>query len=783
MQPGEDTFNSAIPLRELLRSTFHDGSQPQVIQVTGEAGTGKTSLCRALMAWWLMDDPKARALADYQLLLNVTCAHVRSSDLHRYLRLMLPETTKQCDTASLTRLLHEAKILWLVDGWDEATKDAPGLLQDLLQSRGKSHTVLATCRPGFSITLSNQFHGQKIFNVSFARFQREEMKELVRGKLPDVDNTSLENFFNNLHSFPNKEQDDFNNPLKLQLMARVYLVHGLLDLFRQPSLVYIYHNMIECQRKDLILRCKKDAAPGEDVEQKIDVWLERLYKVSFDSAKSDPSLLLTEKSVKILSKECGVPVKLCLSTFLVCASLFGILAHSSSYSFTHDTQRCVLAARHLECCCKGDDNLHAKLRKVLEVDSSELEDHMDPYLGIYDLVTQFLLVIRILLSRISCGWICTEVYQKSFYQSLLRLAKKFVHIVKCDHLPTDRWIQARALRSRLVPVFLQVMEMWTRGLFHVSVSATFLVDLFASLLEGDEEPVRWLEVIRRCEVNEELARAVSRKIDRKLWVISDGDIRAATMLLKYITPEKVTVSVSESKWLPQLHELLLRLSKSRVRLELNIQSHLHDLNSKDDSDSYLELICRPQAKCSLTIFSGHLSVSGLHLLSAAKTLTSLNLRVTQPKAVCKLTEVTPKLSQLTSLLLIYDNKKFMVPDSVDGSRGVFSHRLLVHLILPHLRETSVNMSVDFISRFSKRYLNLSVGKLEQRGVRNLVAGLTNKAVVVDIFAINVYVREFKRNLLLNIGSLPIQTSMGDFLTKLHDLFKDPLRHMVFVKQM
>ncbi|XP_045132760.1 uncharacterized protein LOC123517008 [Portunus trituberculatus] len=488
MQPGEDTFNSAIPLRELLRSTFHDGSQPQVIQVTGEAGTGKTSLCRALMAWWLMDDPKARALADYQLLLNVTCAHVRSSDLHRYLRLMLPETTKQCDTASLTRLLHEAKILWLVDGWDEATKDAPGLLQDLLQSRGKSHTVLATCRPGFSITLSNQFHGQKIFNVSFARFQREEMKELVRGKLPDVDNTSLENFFNNLHSFPNKEQDDFNNPLKLQLMARVYLVHGLLDLFRQPSLVYIYHNMIECQRKDLILRCKKDAAPGEDVEQKIDVWLERLYKVSFDSAKSDPSLLLTEKSVKILSKECGVPVKLCLSTFLVCASLFGILAHSSSYSFTHDTQRCVLAARHLECCCKGDDNLHAKLRKVLEVDSSELEDHMDPYLGIYDLVTQFLLVIRILLSRISCGWICTEVYQKSFYQSLLRLAKKFVHIVKCDHLPTDRWIQARALRSRLVPVFLQVMEMWTRGLFHVSVSATFLVDLFASLLEGDEEP-------------------------------------------------------------------------------------------------------------------------------------------------------------------------------------------------------------------------------------------------------------------------------------------------------
>ncbi|MPC29435.1 hypothetical protein E2C01_022665 [Portunus trituberculatus] len=782
VQNGKNTFDTVIPLSGLPSSRFRDGSQPQVIQVTGEAGAGKTSLCKALMAWWLMDDPKAKALADYHLLLDVTCAQVKSRDLHRYLHGMLPETTKLCDTASLTRLLREAKILWLIDGWDEATKDAPWLLQDLLQSRGESHIILATCRPGFSVTLTNQFIGQRIFYVSFARFQKEEMKELVRGKLPDVDNTFLKNFLDILHSFPNEEQDDFSNPLKLQLMARMYLMNCLPELLRQPSLVYIYHNMIERQRESLIVRCQKDSAPGEDVEQKIDAWLERLYKVSFDSARSDPSLLLTVKSVKNLSKECGVPEKLCLSSFLVCPSLFGVMAHS--YAFYHDTQRCVFATRHLECCCKDDDNPEAKLRMVLDVDSCELENHMDPYLGIYDLVTQFLLVIRILLSRISCGWICNEVRQKSLCQALLRLAKKFVHIVKCDHLPTDRWIEASALRSRLVPVFLQVMEMWTRGLFHVSVSATFLVDLFASLLEGDEDPVRWLEVIRRCEVNEELARAVSRKIDGRLWVISDGDIRAATMLLKYITPEKVTVNVSDSKWLPQLHELLLRLSKSRVRLELNIQSHLRDLNSKDDSDSYLELICRPQAKCSLTIFSGHLSVSGLPLLSAARRLTSLNLRITQPNAVCKLTEVAPKLTQLNSLILIYDNKKFIVPDSfVDGSRGIFSQKLQVHLILPHLRENSVNMSVNFISRFSEQYLRLIVGNLDLKGVKNLVTGLENKAVIVDTFAINVYVEEYKMDISVNIGSLPMQTSMGDFLTRLHDLFKDPLRHMLFVKQM
>lgn len=729
--------------------------------------------CRALLEWWLKDDPKAKALKDYQLLLNVTCAHVKSTDLHRYLHWMLPETTKQCDTASLTRLLREAKILWLVDGWDEATKHAPGLLQDLLYSRGKFHTVLATCRPGFSVSLTKQFFGERIINVSFAEFQKEEMKELVRKVFGD-NNDFLEKFLNHLHSFPIEEQHDFSNPLKLQLMALVFLQHGTVEPLRQPSLVHIYLNRIEYQRWNLILRCQKDAAPGEDVEQKIDAWLECLYKVSFDSAKRNPSLFLTEKSVNTLLKECGDRGKLCLSTFLVFPQLFRFRNHSPIPAFSHDTQRCVFAARYLERCCKDAVKPEAKLREVLEADSSELDGHIDPYLGIYDVVTQFFLVIRILLSRISCGWFFHKVCKKSLREALLRLATKFVHIIKGDH----------PLRTRLVPVLLQVMEMWAMDLFHVSVSATFLVDLFASLLGRDKDSVRWLEVVHRCGMNEKLAKAVSRKIDRRLWVIKDGDVRAAAMLLEYITPQKVTVDVSDSKWLPHLHELLSRLSKTNVKLELNIQSHLHHLNSKDLSDSYLELICGPQAKCSLTTFSGHLSVSGLLLLSDARSLTSLSLRVTHPKAVCKLTEVAPKLSKLTTLLLIYDNKTFVVPDSsVICSRSIFSSRLLVHLILPHLRESSVKVSVDFISRFIRRYSVLHIGKLDQRGVKSLVAGLKNKAVIVDTFVINVFVKEFKKDVLVNIGSLPIRISMGEFLTRLHDLFKDPLRQMSFVKEM
>lgn len=43
----QDAFiGSVVWLRDLFRCTLQDGSQPQVIHVTGEAGAGKTSLCQ-----------------------------------------------------------------------------------------------------------------------------------------------------------------------------------------------------------------------------------------------------------------------------------------------------------------------------------------------------------------------------------------------------------------------------------------------------------------------------------------------------------------------------------------------------------------------------------------------------------------------------------------------------------------------------------------------------------------------------------------------------------------
>lgn len=409
---------------------------------------------------WLTEGQGGQAIADYQLVLSIACARVTSSDLHRYLRTWtLPKTTQSCeDTASLTRLLREAKVLWLVDAWDEATREARGLLHEILHSKTESHTVLITCRPELNASLPELFCG-KVLNVSLVGFDDSEMAELITGmNLDSVSNESLTIFLRWLHVITSKEKE-LTNPLKLRLLAELWR-GGQCSMgeARLPSVLQMYLNWTQWQRNDLVARCQGDVAPGLDVTGKVDAWLRRLYEVSFHSAKRSSSLILDKNSVTILLQECGIRARLCLSSFLEYAP------HLSQYSFSHDSQRCFFAARYLEHCCEGAADEEAKLKEIIETDFKELDYHLDPSLGVFDLIVQLLLIIKIFLSRITCGWICHEATREDLCDVVCRLARKFMNLAKGIHPPQEGWVKANLVKCRLIPIVVSVMERDSGGI-------------------------------------------------------------------------------------------------------------------------------------------------------------------------------------------------------------------------------------------------------------------------------------------------------------------------------
>lgn len=704
--------------------------------------------CRAVFSSWLVEEQRTQAIADHQLVVSIASARVTSSDLHRYLRTWtLPKTTQWCeDTASLTRLLREAKVLWLVDAWDEATREARGLLYEILHSKTESHTVLVTCRPELNASLTDLFSG-KVLNVSLVGFDDVERTKLITGmNLDSVSHESLADFLLWLRTITTKEKE-FTNPLKLRLLAELWR-GGQCSIKETclPSVLQMYLYRTQWQRNDLVARCQAYVVPGLDVKKKIDAWLGRLYEVSFHSAKRSPSLVLDKDSVCVLLQDCGIRASLCLSSFLEYAPTIGASLCLSQYSFSHDSQRCFFAARYLERCCAGAADEEAKLTEIIEADFKELDHHVDPFLGVFDLVVHLLLIIRIFLSRITCGWICHEASREDLCEVVSRLARKFTYLAKDIHLPQERWVMASQVKCRLTPIVVSVMEMWTSGLIELKISARFLVHLVARLLEGEEDPARWLEVVRRSDYRDDVVKEVSQKVSSSRWVIEDGDVGAAMVLLRHVTPAVVAVVVSgDPGGLPQLRDLLYMLAGQTVTLELHLLMHFYRLSPKDLSDPYLGLVCRDGSRCRLSSFTGYLSKRGVSTLAAAPCLSSLSLRIKQRCAVQELVAVAPQLSRLKSLNLIYDNERFPVPySSLDGSIGVVVmngirsiltlngiRNLHINLLLPHLRDSSVNAAVHFISGLSKRYETLTVRKLEPRGGRALLAGLDSNAVAVS----------------------------------------------------
>ncbi|XP_069160714.1 uncharacterized protein [Procambarus clarkii] len=788
---------SEIPLKDLLGQICKDGSKPKVIIVAGETGAGKTSLCQYVMTSWLSSTTTLVNLDQYQLVITFHCGSVNTRDLNYLLSSkILPLATLACDSGALTRIMTRLTVLWLVDGWDEATQEARALLEELFNklslrdNQQPLHTVLITSRPELSAGLTaDVVRTDRLLRASLLGLDSGEKEEFLKRKESELaskgSKRSISTFIEHMASLRGLVLVELKNPLKLLLMARLWCEN--IEFQPESSLIKLYMNIKDTLIKQLVDKLRATAAPADhDAQELIEKWFRCFCKVAFNSVKDAPVLRLDPRDLKQLKEECrDVRESPCLSTFLT--------YHPGSkgkdyYKYLHYSEQCFYAALHVTSTCSQARDPQAEMNDIFDAHIRESDRYINQYLGIFDIFNDFLILFMITVSKLSFGWIFSRMKSKELYKKLLQLIRKLINLVS-GRYSTQNTAHDDSNINKYHAVLLQLLEMRALKYFTANIPAACLGNLLFLSLNEEGDPIKWFQVLHSCHYEEDLVREVARRVDMNLWNVTDGDLKAAWALLRLVTPKELVLNImGDPKELLDLPVLLLLVAERRVKVRLFIRWHYGSCGLKDSSDEYLSLLCDGTTKCSMVSFMGHLSSSSISSLTHASWMKHLSLRVTDDHTVDALCSVTHKLRRLQALDLVYDLRKYTTPcSSLDGSFGILkfidsalggltlqgSTSLNVSLTLPHLPGSLVTRAVDFISGLSSRYRILSVSRLDHKEVKKLLVGLENKHVCVANLIKPVFFKQIDSYIPVSICSLPLQVPLKDVVQTWHDIDKNP----------
>ncbi|CAL4181731.1 unnamed protein product, partial [Meganyctiphanes norvegica] len=350
----ESSAATTFPLTNLLEQKCDNDNSPNLIIIVGETGAGKSSICENLFQSWIMEQNSIEELSNYKLVIPLHCPDIVTRDWVALLQTdILPKTTSSCDSADFIKMLSKITILWIVDGWDEKTPEATGLLRNLLQVQALDHTFLVASKPEHCLSLTGKtFPKNNHIKVSICRFEEQDCEALVSFHLKDssgkaMASETIKEFIMCINTFPDDVRKEFCNPLKLILAAKLWCKEPE-KLQSASTLTQLYLLIKEMYIKSLCDRIMLDGLLTErETESKVDSWFNMFCKVSFNMVREYRRLHLSDKDLKYLECECnrlGLNSSKCLSTFL----FYHTEGNSyGNFHFIHSTQQQFYASLHI----------------------------------------------------------------------------------------------------------------------------------------------------------------------------------------------------------------------------------------------------------------------------------------------------------------------------------------------------------------------------------------------------------------------------------------------------
>ncbi|KAG7155183.1 uncharacterized protein LOC121855326 [Homarus americanus] len=345
-----DKTNNANSCGDALLSVLpqeNEGIGSRIIIVKGVAGVGKTSLCKYLVHLWCAGQ-KHNNLKGIDLLIYIQCRYVNTSSISTYLKNNLPNTFKYINKDDIIPLLQEPRVLFLVDGYDEARSEAKDLVADILKSFPVCRMII-TSRPQWVPKLQSKIHETTshcmVFNVKgFKKEKRDQFVQKLFTVMPGTSKQQRElcnQFFVYLNELKEQFEAFVKLPLTLALMALLFIDDSVSAMEAQ-TISQLYRKLTDFMLKRL-------ASQLNTSQDKIREWMLALEEIAWINLKNNQHHLSNRDVIKLKRKgqKLNVDGAKAISSLLNCETQTSLTDYSEVWTFTHNCQQEFFAAESI----------------------------------------------------------------------------------------------------------------------------------------------------------------------------------------------------------------------------------------------------------------------------------------------------------------------------------------------------------------------------------------------------------------------------------------------------
>ncbi|XP_045123768.1 uncharacterized protein LOC123511803 [Portunus trituberculatus] len=359
MDQSRTVEDSALLATETLNPDTGEesGVLPDVVLLSGIAGCGKTSLCRFLLHDWRTHGGAVMSLRGVDILLHIEARNVTSCSLITFLqKILLPDTCSKFEEKDVVQALRQISVLYVIDGMDEATRDARMLLRDVFSLASGSRIVVTT-RPEYisDVTQLAEQHHLSYMKLTVHGFSDEGRRTFISRVLTAFVSDEAQRSPQEIEllKFLRTSCSGLAGHLKLPLTLALLVCLWLDDktrIAKVTSATKLYSEIFRLCTTKLATRFQGGAATHPmDLQGFVETWLLALGGSAYRMLE-EGRLVIDDETQQELTSLCeakGIASLQVFSAFLQCEVEAGLLGMNHHFAFVHKSQMEYLAALYL----------------------------------------------------------------------------------------------------------------------------------------------------------------------------------------------------------------------------------------------------------------------------------------------------------------------------------------------------------------------------------------------------------------------------------------------------